>query len=462
MRWFTVLIAALTILGAALAAPGTARANWENTRWGMTPAQVKALYPAAVEAPASEDRRYPMLQLNQPVKVNFITWSKVVFLFERGGGLTSVMLYPAETAADIRDDQIGFYLMMNFGPAVEMTGTEHQENLNLATYRAGYLDSKSGDEVWFNVLKLMGAQLRFVEHRAPDPAEVARRKAAQRLMLLRDRGEAPLPAGGWNNTRWTMSREQVLALYPAARQDDLGRLTVAGPFTWAGRTWQEIAFQFEPDYGLASVYLWTTRAELGSLEAEARARFGPPTATHGKADDATVSFYVVDFPDTSAGESVELFSTRLQTDQGTGLRICAPDDSAAQRAAMAARDPGPPPLALRWDMTPAEFKTAFPAAGDTTPDIQFLTLAPVSLYGRTWKRGLFHFTYGGLEEFHLFSTDSYETILAAMTSLYGPPEVRPNGAMVENDWTDNVTRSYFRLTRVFDGTANLSVMKKLG
>lgn len=278
-RSASCLIALVALLAGFLATPDSARAHWENTRWGMTPAQVKALYPGAREEPppADSSRRAPLLHVDGPIRAGNWEWAAIDFYFERDGKLSSVRLQPVVTNYSSGE----LYLSIFYGRALEITGTKDPAGRSVAAYSALHRDPKSGDEGTFEVFSLMGAQATSVRIEPADPDRVLRRQAMQRLKLLRDRGEAPLPQGGWSNTRWTMSREQVLALYPTARQDAYGRLHVTGPIAWQGRDWQEVAFDFKAVYGLSAVMLWTSDDALAALEAEATARYGAPVRRYG-------------------------------------------------------------------------------------------------------------------------------------------------------------------------------------
>lgn len=461
MRWFTATIAAVLALGAALAAPGPARADWDKTRWGMTPAQVKALYPAAREDPPrpGNPAATPTLTLDQPVTGTWMTVRAVTFRFDRSGKLEGVTLTPPDDR-----DKIETFLIFTFGSPVAITGTLEATGRANAVYEADYVSRETGDEATFNVVSLMGVRMLSIRIDKADPAEAARRQAMRRLQALRDKGQAPLPAGGWNNTRWTMSREQVQALYPAVRLDDLGRLMLAGPIQWHGRSWSGMAFEFEPDYGLTDVTLWVERSQIAELDAQARQWFGPPVHTYGDPAPAAagrVPIYGLSFAPTPDGESAELFSIALGADEGTGLRLYAPDDDAALRAAATAPDPGPARAELHWDMKIAEFQRLFPSATATDAGGQFWAVLSPTLYGRTWKRGIFNLIYGGLDEFTLFSNDSFDAIAAAMTSLYGPPRIDPNGGFSDSVFEDNPNRARYRLRRMFDGTAMLKVERKV-
>lgn len=452
MNRLAAAFAALLLLVAGLA-PAPARAHWENTRWGMTPAQVKALYPAAKEVPARPGMRgdYPRLRLEGPIKVRDWNWKSIEFRFERGGKLTGVSLVPT----DGWDEQVKFYAGNLFGEPVEIVGDLKPEvGIHVFAYQARFRSARTGDEGLVMITNFMGDTWRVVEIVSPDPVATRTRLAARRLKQLRDSGAAPPPAGGWNNTRWTMTRDQVLALYPTLRQDSRGRLRMDGPFTWQGRSWSELAFEFQSDYGLAGVRLWTDESQLAALEAETSAHYGPPTRRIGKPPAVDeFSLYFVLHPPTAAGEEVYVFSSRVQSDRGTGLRIGAPDDTRALNAALAAPDPGPPPPELRWSMTPAEFLKVYPSASNGADTPFYVVMSP-SLHGRTWKRAVFQISLrSGLDAYNLFSIDSYDAILAAMTSRYGPPTTTGSGWMTYSHFRDTAARAFITVERARDGTA---------
>lgn len=72
---------------AFLAAPPV-RAHWENTRWGMSEAQVRALYPGARPLPAPAGTR--RLQVDGAFSVGAYRFSQAVFHFDTQGRLSGV------------------------------------------------------------------------------------------------------------------------------------------------------------------------------------------------------------------------------------------------------------------------------------------------------------------------------------------------------------------------------------
>ncbi len=182
--------------------------------------------------------------------------------------------------------------------------------------------------------------------------------------------------------------------------------------------------------------------------------------SRGAPSGTNLAFYTVIYPRTAAGEEVHVFSGRVQTDRGTGLFIGAPSDTAALNAALAAPDPGPPPLALRWDMLPADFLKLYPSATSNGENSPFYTVMSPTLHGRTWKRGIFKFSYGDLDDYTLFSTDSFDAILAGLKSRFGPPSSVQGGSIPVYYFEDNAALSSFRLMRVHDGSAIMVVDRK--
>jgi hypothetical protein len=66
-------------------APSMACAGWNNTEWGMTDPQIRALYPTATEVSNS-------LEVQAPIRFAGSIWTKIRFGFDTRGQLRSVDL----------------------------------------------------------------------------------------------------------------------------------------------------------------------------------------------------------------------------------------------------------------------------------------------------------------------------------------------------------------------------------
>jgi hypothetical protein len=449
-------LVAVVLAAAFLAAP--AAADWDRTRWGLSPDQVTYLYPAAADLPAApgDGRTYRVLKLAGPLSYDGRTWTEASFHFERGGRLTRVEL----SAAPGQVEAIEAWLTGRFGPPLEREGHPPRAGDTAAYYTVRHRDAASGDEVKLGAGVLANLTVTLVTFSTPDPAARLRASEARRLFELRQRGLAPLPPGGWNNTRWAMSREQVLALWPSARPDELNRLVVNTDFNFQGRTWRQVAFSFDPDYGLSKVSVWSQDSEFEALEQHVRALYGPPREVAGARPGSIPgnTIYGAFFSVPGTGETAMLFATRVNGLGGTGIALEPGPDPAPPAPPTAAAT-----AALAWRMTLPQFKTVYPGAAQVMEGSDYWQVLSPTLHGFTWKRGLFGFKYGTLWEYTLFSTDSFETIHAAFTARFGPaPRVARNGAFTDY-WFDDVRGGdTLRLRANRDGTATLSASRFYG
>lgn len=92
------------VLAALLVAASTALANWQNTKWGMSQAEVLALYPNAMVMPPS--RGDPEDQTNLMTSYSTGDFSFYLRFVFRHGGLAKVML-DSRGSTDCRAIRIG-------------------------------------------------------------------------------------------------------------------------------------------------------------------------------------------------------------------------------------------------------------------------------------------------------------------------------------------------------------------
>jgi hypothetical protein len=78
----------------------TADAHWQNTRWGMNEAEVRAVWPTARER--EEGGQY-LLKMDGPVSVGGLTYETVRFVFDTRGKLREVRLDVAQAFEPLRE-----------------------------------------------------------------------------------------------------------------------------------------------------------------------------------------------------------------------------------------------------------------------------------------------------------------------------------------------------------------------
>lgn len=84
---------------AGLAWATAADAHWQNTRWGMTEAEVRAVWPEAHEG---LDSSYYVLRIDRPFQVGGVTYKSARFVFDTKGQLREVRLEVEDYYANIR------------------------------------------------------------------------------------------------------------------------------------------------------------------------------------------------------------------------------------------------------------------------------------------------------------------------------------------------------------------------
>jgi hypothetical protein len=85
MRRTGLLIALIVSLGWT----SGAHAHWQNTKWGMTEAEVRTVWPAATER---HENGYYVLRIDGPVTIAGVTYQRVSFTFDTKGRLRQVSL----------------------------------------------------------------------------------------------------------------------------------------------------------------------------------------------------------------------------------------------------------------------------------------------------------------------------------------------------------------------------------
>ena len=78
----------------------TAEAHWQNTRWGMSEAAVRVLWPAAHEV---EEGGAYLLRIDEPLSVGGVRYENARFIFDTKGGLREVRLEVAESYETMRE-----------------------------------------------------------------------------------------------------------------------------------------------------------------------------------------------------------------------------------------------------------------------------------------------------------------------------------------------------------------------
>lgn len=141
----------LIILLACLTA-SPAVAHWDRTRWGMTPAEVTALYPAAFPAgdPAYRDPAKPVLGLPDPYVFDGQSFSLVQLFFRDRGRLSQVSL-TTDSKADAVPGLLA-WLERRYGrPTASEGSLTVPEASNLRSYTATWA-AADGDRVKVTVL----------------------------------------------------------------------------------------------------------------------------------------------------------------------------------------------------------------------------------------------------------------------------------------------------------------------
>ncbi|MBX7250271.1 MAG: hypothetical protein K1X35_14655 [Caulobacteraceae bacterium] len=135
-----------------------AAADWDRTRWGMTPQAVKALYPAAVPSgdPALVDPAKPLLQLEQPYVFDGQTFDLARLFFRNAGGLDRVEFM----AMNAQDKVPGLlaWLEQRYGPPVFSEGPTQAPSNSVEILEVRYRPA-NGDRVVFMVLWTEGVAL---------------------------------------------------------------------------------------------------------------------------------------------------------------------------------------------------------------------------------------------------------------------------------------------------------------
>ncbi len=121
------------IVGLAFAAP--AQAHWQNTRWGMNEAEVRAVWPMASEIERADTY---FLEVPGPVAVGGVTYESIRFTFDTKGRLRRVSLTTTLPFEDMRRRMIS-----QFGsPAKE---TNEPFALGLSTRSVDFRDTGRGN-----------------------------------------------------------------------------------------------------------------------------------------------------------------------------------------------------------------------------------------------------------------------------------------------------------------------------
>lgn len=311
------------LLAVLLFAPlGPAAAQTEvGVQLGMSPAEARAALPGAEDVPANENRRTRLLHRKEPLRWAGRVWTSAFVHFGTDDRVRSISLGAEPT----QRAELEAWLTGRYGPPVEVEGNPVlPAGSTMGFYTARFRDPATGAAAVLNFLVLAGTTLVTVDFRAPDPAAEAARREAQRRFELRQKGLLALPPGGWGTTRWTMSRAQVQALYPAARANDRGQLVLEGPIAWLGRNWQAVGFNFDRDYGLEGVILWADTEELAAVDAAVRAVYGAPRRVDGELKPG--GGYFATWPVPATGEELVVFTMTLGPDSGTGVQLFAPPD----------------------------------------------------------------------------------------------------------------------------------------
>jgi hypothetical protein len=102
---FTLLVVAIML---ATSAP--ASAHWQNTKWEMNEAEVRALWPSAVEKTEGD---HFALVIDGPVTISGVTYNWVRFSFDTKGRLKVVRLEALRSFDEIADS-----LSVQMGPPV--------------------------------------------------------------------------------------------------------------------------------------------------------------------------------------------------------------------------------------------------------------------------------------------------------------------------------------------------------
>lgn len=93
------MIAVLGLAAGSLWA-STAHAHWQNTRWGMTEAEVRALWPTALER--EESGQY-LLRIDGPAQAGGLSYKTIRFVFDTKGKLREVRLDASEQFDSLRE-----------------------------------------------------------------------------------------------------------------------------------------------------------------------------------------------------------------------------------------------------------------------------------------------------------------------------------------------------------------------
>lgn len=93
------ICAAALAVAASLCAT-TASAHWQSTRWGMTEAEVRAIWPAAHEV---EEGGHFLLRIDDPLEVGGVRYENARFIFDVKGRLREVRLEIAENYENLRE-----------------------------------------------------------------------------------------------------------------------------------------------------------------------------------------------------------------------------------------------------------------------------------------------------------------------------------------------------------------------
>lgn len=269
-----------------------------------------------------------------------------------------------------------------------------------------------------------------------------------RAMILEEKvkaGAAALPAGASADVLpWGMSSAAVAALYPGGTQP-LGpnyySLQKTGQFRGFSYRW--ITFDFvNTGEGLERVSIESTEP-VATLRRKLTARYGAPTSErrpNGGSDR---------FTDRASGDKIVLaFNTGA--DWASVTWIAGRSPRVAQAVA-----PGQPP---QWRSPLSEFKTNFPAARQLMEGSIFWGLDGPRLHGRNWKRGNFSYPGDDLSEYTLFSSDSYDAVIADFAARYGPARGDYAGG---RGFIDAAAGSILTVRRNADGTAIMNVRPNL-
>ncbi len=130
------------IISLAFAAP--AQAHWQNTRWGMNEAEVRAVWPTASEV---ESAGSYFLEIPGPVAVGGVTYESIKLTFDTKGRLRRVGL-----ATTLPFEELRRRMISEFGSPSKETNEPFALGLN--TRSVDFRDTTRGNQI--NLFALTG------------------------------------------------------------------------------------------------------------------------------------------------------------------------------------------------------------------------------------------------------------------------------------------------------------------